>query len=301
MTTPASADGPWIGIDLGGTKVEGVVLDAALRPQHRTRIPTERDRGYRHIVSRVRALVDELRPAAPGVARVGIGTPGSISLRDGRLKGANTTCMNGERVREDLEQALGCAVVVENDANCFALAEARMGAGRGARVVFGVILGTGVGGGIVIDGAVWRGHQGIAGEWGHHRIDPAGPACWCGQRGCVEAMLCGPALERQWVEAGRQALPAAEIAALGDARAVALLDGWAALLGRALANVVNVLDPDVVVLGGGLSNMDVCYGRAREAVAAHVFNDELRTPIVRHALGDSAGVLGAALLTVPTR
>jgi len=299
MTRPG---GPYVGIDLGGTKIEGVVLDADLQPRLRTRVPTQRDKGYRHILERVRGLVTALRAEAPGVDYVGVGTPGSISLRDGRLKNANTTCMNGERVRDDLEQALGCAVRVENDADCFALAEARLGAARDGRVVFGVILGTGIGGGIVIDGELWRGHQRIAGEWGHTRIDPAGPACWCGQRGCVEALCAGPALERQYVAAGATACTAAEIGARareGEPTARALLARWVDVLGGALANVVNVLDPDVVVLGGGLSNLECLYDPAgRDAVARRVFNDELRTPIVRNALGDSAGVVGAALLTV---
>jgi fructokinase len=299
MTKPG---GPYVGIDLGGTKIEGVVLDADLQPRLRTRIPPERDKGYRHILERVRDLVASLRAEAPGVDRVGIGTPGSLSLRDGRLKNANTTCMNGERVRDDLEQALGCAVRVENDADCFALAEARLGAARDARVVFGVILGTGCGGGIVVDGELWRGHQRIAGEWGHTRIDPAGPTCWCGQRGCVEALCAGPALERQYVDARGAPCAAVEIGARardGEAVARTVLARWVDVLGGALANVVNVLDPDAVVLGGGLSNLDVLYdGAFRDAVARRVFNDELRTPIVRNALGDSAGVIGAALLTV---
>jgi fructokinase len=189
---------------------------------------------------------------------------------------------------------------MENDANCFALAEAVAGAGRGHELVFGVILGTGVGGGVVFGGRCWTGPQHIAGEWGHHSIDPAGPSCYCGHRGCVEAFLSGPALERAYREAGGTRRPAPEIAALareGDAAAKAALDGYLARFGRALANVIDILDPSVVVLGGGLSNLDVLYDRGRDEVAARVFNDELRTPIVRHELGDSAGVIGAALLT----
>jgi fructokinase len=293
------ADAARIGIDLGGTKIEGIVLDAGGRSLARERVPTERERGYDHIVARTADLVARLRPAAPGVAAVGIGTPGSISARDGTLKNSNTTCLNGRPLHADLERAIGLPVRMENDANCFAVAEAVHGAGRGHRIVFGVILGTGVGGGIVVDGRVWSGRQHIAGEWGHHRLDPAGPACYCGQRGCAEALLSGPALERAYVAAGGTAMDAAAIAAragAGDPTAVLVLDRYLDWFGRALANLINILDPEVVVLGGGLSNLDVLYDRGRQAVARYVFNDELRTPIVRHGLGDSAGVIGAALL-----
>jgi fructokinase len=288
-----------IGIDLGGTKIEGAVIDEDGRPVVRERVPTERERGYAHVLDRVAALVDRLRPQAPEAAVVGVGAPGSPSARDGTLKNSNTTCLNGRPLRADLEARLGCTVRLENDANCFALAEARGGAGRGHRVVFGVILGTGVGGGIVVDGRLWAGPQHIAGEWGHQAIDPAGPACWCGQRGCVEAFLSGPALAAAYRAAGGAAVEAPEVlrrAAAGEARAAAVVDRWLDRFGRALANVIDVLDPDVVVLGGGLSNVDALYDRGRAAVARYVFNDELRTPIVRHRLGDSAGVIGAALL-----
>jgi fructokinase len=192
-------------------------------------------------------------------------------------------------------------VHLENDANCFALAEALLGAGRGHEMVFGVILGTGIGGGLVVGGRLWRGPQDIAGEWGHHVLDPAGPACYCGARGCVETMLCGPALEAAHVAAGGPPCDAAAVAvraAAGDERAARVLERWLDRFGRGIANVVNILDPSVVVLGGGLSNIAALYARGRDAVARHVFNDELTTPIVQNGLGDSAGVIGAALLTV---
>jgi fructokinase len=208
--------------------------------------------------------------------------------------------LNGRPLRRDLAAALGLEVRLENDANCFALAEARGGAGRGHEMVFGVILGTGVGGGIVHRGMLWPGPQHIAGEWGHHRLEPDGPDCYCGQRGCVETMLAGPALEAAYHAASGQTASAAEIArraTAGDAGASAVMTTYLHRFGRALANVLTILDPDVVVLGGGLSNLDALYGAGRDAVARFVFNDELRTPIVRHELGDSAGVLGAALLT----
>jgi fructokinase len=293
------ADSRRIGIDLGGTKIEGIVLDGAGGIVVRERMPTESARGYEHVVARVAALVGRLGAHAPEAAWVGIGTPGSESRRDGTLKNSNTVCLNGRPLRRDLEQAFGRAVRIENDANCFAVAEAVHGAGRGHRMVFGVILGTGVGGGIVFDGTPWTGPQHLAGEWGHLRLDPHGPSCYCGQRGCVEAFLSGPALARAYAEAGGGAADAAVVvarAAAGEPAAMRVLERYLDTFGRALANLINVLDPDVVVLGGGLSNLEVLYDRGRDAVARYVFNDELRTPVVRNALGDSAGVIGAALL-----
>jgi fructokinase len=289
-----------IGIDLGGTKIEGVVLEGGRpEPVARLRVATERERGYDHILGRIAEVVAALRPHAPAARLVGIGTPGSTSARDGTLKNSNTTCLNGRRLADDLEARLGCRVRLENDANCFALAEALAGAGQGHGLVFGVIIGTGVGGGIVIDGRLRPGPQHIAGEWGHHAIDPAGPPCYCGQRGCVETLVSGPALEAAYRAAGGVACGAAEIAvraAVGEVVAGAVLERYLDRFGRALANVISILDPDVVVLGGGLSNLDVFYTRGRDAVARYVFNDELRTPIVPNRLGDSAGVYGAALL-----
>ncbi len=290
---------PSIGIDLGGTKIEGIVLDEGLAARHRVRIPTERERGYAHILDRVAEVAAALRPHAPDARTIGIGTPGSLSARDGRLKNSNTTSLNGRTLQVDLAARLGLPVRLENDANCFALAEARHGAGAGHAVVFGVILGTGVGGGIVVDGRLWSGPQHIAGEWGHHAIDPAGPPCYCGQRGCVETVLSGPALEAAYRTAGGPGCPVGQIAAraaASDRIAISVLERYVDTFGRALANVISILDPDLVVLGGGLSNLDVLYGPGRDAIARYVFNDELRTPIVRNRLGDAAGVIGAALL-----
>ena len=290
---------PRIGIDLGGTKIEGVVLADDGTIVERRRVPTERDRGYDHILDSVSALVRELLPLVPGCHAIGIGTPGATS-RGGLMKNSNTTCLNGRPVHADLEARIGLPIRMENDANCFALAEAVAGAGRGHELVFGVILGTGVGGGIVFRGEVWPGPQHIAGEWGHHVIDPAGPPCYCGQRGCVETLLSGPALEAAYRDAGgSQPAAASEIAARaasGDAVAARVLDAWLGYFGRAVANLIAILDPSAVVLGGGLSNLDVLYQRGRDAVARCIFNDELTTPIVKHRLGDSAGVIGAALL-----
>lgn len=289
-----------IGVDLGGTKIEGVVLDdATARVLARERVPTDSGRGYDHIVETVGALVDRLRAAHPGADGVGVGTPGALSSRTGLLKNSNTICLNGRDLAGDLARRVGGPLCLENDANCFALAEARHGAGRGGRLVFGVIMGTGVGGGMVIDGRLWSGPQHIAGEWGHHAIDPQGPPCYCGQRGCVETLISGPAVVRRYRELGGEAGDPAAIVArarAGEVLARAALGEFVERFGRALANLITILDPDVVVLGGGLSLIDELYDAGRAAVARHVFNDELRTPIVRHQLGDSAGVIGAALL-----
>ncbi len=289
-----------IGVDLGGTKIEGAVLDdASEQVLARQRVATDSGRGYAHIVETVGALVDRLRAAHPDAVSVGIGTPGAISSRTGLMKNSNTTCLNGRDLPADLARRIGGPLRVENDANCFALAEARRGAGQGGRFVFGVIMGTGVGGGLVIDGRLWSGPQHIAGEWGHHVIDPQGPHCYCGHRGCVEALISGPAVERRYRERGGDAADTAAIVArarAGDGLASQVVGELIAHFGRALANVIDILDPDVVVLGGGLSMIDELYGAGREAVARCVFNDELRTPIRRHQLGDSAGVIGAALL-----
>jgi fructokinase len=288
-----------IGIDLGGTKIEGVVLDAHNQPLFRHRIATESAGGYDHILDRIALLAARLRREAPECQGLGIGTPGSVSARDGTMKNSNTTCLNGRRLPADLEERLGFPVRIENDANCFALAEAVAGAGCGGTLVFGVILGTGVGGGIVHRGELLRGPQHLAGEWGHHSIDPNGPACYCGQRGCVEAFIAGPAVERQYRDAAAVGRTMAEIVAAsraGEEIARTVFGAFIARFGRAVANLIDILDPDVVVLGGGLSNIDELYTLGRDAVARYVFNDELRTPIRRNELGDSAGVIGAALL-----
>jgi len=288
-----------IGIDLGGTKIEGAVLDVANQPVFRERIATESARGYDHILDRIALLAETLRARAPECPMLGIGTPGSVSVRDGTMKNSNTTCLNGRHLPEDLTQRLGMPVRIENDANCFALAEAQSGAGGCQGLVFGVILGTGVGGGIVYRGELIRGPQHLAGEWGHHCIDPQGPACYCGQRGCVESFIAGPALERQYQARTGVAATMHEIVQAyrsGEPAASEVFAGFIDRTGRALANVIDILDPDVIVLGGGLSNIEELYTLGRAAVTRYVFNDELRTPIRRNVLGDSAGVIGAALL-----
>ncbi len=291
-----------IGIDLGGTKIEGIVLDAAGRELFRKRVETQQENGYRHILYRIKGLHDELAAQIQGAAHTfGIGTPGAISPRTGLLKNSNTVCMNGQPVKADLERLLDRKIEIQNDANCFAMAEALHGAGRGKKLVFGVIMGTGCGGGIVHKGEVITGPQAIAGEWGHMSIHPDGPLCYCGQRGCVETFISGGGLERRYAEQFGVKRPFKEIArdyAAGDAKTVEFMKVFFRYFGRSMANLIDVLDPDVVVLGGGVSNFDAIYTEGVAQVANYVFTDNLETPIVKHEIGDSAGVIGAALIGV---
>lgn len=290
-----------IGIDLGGTKIEGVLLEEDLGELRRLRVPTARERGYEAVLGSIAELYRALAREAGGPHALGVGTPGAISPRTGLLKNSNTTCLNGRPVREDLERLFGRPFALQNDANCFALAEARLGAGRGRGLVFGVILGTGCGGGLVIDGTARVGPQRIAGEWGHMVLDPAGPPCYCGARGCVEAFISGGGLERRWQALRGERRPLEELLALyraGEPAASALFAELFARFGQALANLINALDPDIVVLGGGVSNIDELYSEGIPEVRRRVFTDACDTPIVRHALGDSAGVLGAALIGI---
>ena len=289
-----------IGIDLGGTKTEGIVINEAGKMLYCERRPTPQDQGYRAILKTIHALVLDLEEKAGQSCRVGIGTPGAISTRTGCLKNSNTVCLNGKPVKDDLEKILSRPIRLANDANCFALSEALDGAGQGAGVVFGVIMGTGVGGGIVINGQLIEGLQHIAGEWGHNVLETDGPPCYCGKDGCVETLLSGPGLARDYaLDGGDPSLDAKQIvthAAQGDARAEAAMQRYLNRFGRALSTVINILDPDVVVLGGGMSNIARLCTDGRERVARYVFNDELRTRILPHVHGDSSGVRGAAQL-----
>ena len=288
-----------IGIDLGGTKIEGVVLDEGNQVVVRSRVATESAAGYEHIVERVGSIAAELLQLAPDCPMVGIGTPGAVSQRTGRMKNCNTVCLNDRDLPGDLQRCIGRPVRVENDANCFVLAEATCGSAKGAEVVFGVIIGTGVGGGIVCDGKLLRGPQRIAGEWGHHSIDPNGPDCYCGQKGCVEQYISGPAVERQYRRETNETATMTEIVARargGEAAASSVMAAFIDRFGRALANVVSILDPDVIVLGGGLSNVNRLYANVPRLWAPFVFSDSVSTPLRRAAHGDSGGVRGAAWL-----
>jgi fructokinase len=297
------------GVDLGGTKIEGAVIDP-LRPDQalcRLRVPTEGNLGYAHVIRQVVRLVRMLERKS-GVKRpawIGFGTPGVIDPRTGVLKNSNTLCLNGNPIRDDLRSALGVEARVANDANCFALAEAMFGAGRNRRVVVGLILGTGCGGGVVVDGRVLDGLHGIAGEWGHNPICGERTPCYCGRSGCVETVISGPALERFYrARSGRRARMPEVVAraAKGEAAARATLRRLQSRFGEAIAAVINILDPDAVIIGGGVGNIDILYGEGtREAVLRHVFNKELRTEFLRPTLGDSAGVFGAAMLSDGSR
>jgi fructokinase len=288
-----------IGIDLGGTKIEGIVLDAQGEELFRKRIETQRESGYRHILNRIKELHDELAAQIKNQPHTfGIGAPGVISPRTGLMKNSNTVCMIGQPVKSDLENLLGRKIEIQNDANCFAMAEALHGAGRGKKLVFGVIMGTGCGGGIVHNGEVIVGRQAIAGEWGHLSINPDGPLCYCGQRGCVETYISGGGLEARYAEKFGVKKSFREIEKdfyAGEPQAAGFMKIFFRNFGRALANLIDVLDPDVIVLGGGVSKFGALYTEGVAEVAKFVFNDSLETPIVKNQLGDSAGVIGAAL------
>lgn len=288
-----------IGIDLGGTKTEGIVMSPDGETIVRRRVDTPTAHGYRAVIDAIRALALELEAAAGARCTVGVCTPGSISARTGLLKNSNTACLNGREVQRDLETALDRPVIIENDANCFAVSEAVDGAARGYGVVFGVIMGTGVGGGVVLDGRLHAGPQHIAGEWGHNVLEAAGPPCYCGKRGCVELYLSGPGLLGDWPDANGAPGSVPELLARargGEAVAEAVLERFLDRFGAALATVVNILDPDAVVLGGGLSNIDELYTRGADALAGRIFNDQAMTPVLKNRHGDASGVRGAARL-----
>jgi len=300
-----------IGVDVGGTKIEAIALDREGRELARRRVATPA-RDYAKTIDAVRALVVGLeRELGAGRARVGVGMPGAISSLTGLVKNANSTPLNGRPLVEDLARALGREIRVANDANCFALSEASDGAGAGRRLVFGVILGTGVGGGIVHDGRLWLGPNAIAGEWGHNEMPSRTEAglpdtlCYCGRRRCIETFVSGPALaadHRRRAPEAPPSLDAAGIAALadaGDVAARATMTRFYERLAGALATVINVVDPDVVVLGGGLSNLAPLCEELRARLTAHVFSDALTTEVVRNRHGDSSGVRGAAWLWPP--
>src|SRR3990172_5911396 len=289
-----------IGIDLGGSKIELIALERSGREALRRRVATPQG-DYARTLRTVTDLVHEAERELGARGSVGIGIPGTLSLASGRVKNANSTCLNDRPLKEDLEAALAREVRLANDANCFALSEAIDGAGQGAAVVFGVILGTGVGGGVVAHGRVLTGPNAIAGEWGHNPLplpveaDLPLPPCYCGRRGCIETYLSGPGLARD-SGTGLEAPEIVARAANGDERCEAALARYEERLARSLAGVINLLDPDVIVLGGGISNIRRLYARVPQLWGPHVFSDRVTTRLVRHAHGDSSGVRGAAWL-----
>ncbi len=295
------------GIDLGGTKAEGVVLGPGRLNDilFRDRVPTGAENGYEFILGQITKLV-AMMEAKLGYRpeRIGIGSPGTLDPGLGTMKGCNSECMNGQRMKEDLERLLKMQVEIANDANCFALAETRMGVVKqkypNAKVVFGIIMGTGVGGGLVIDGHVINGLQGIAGEWGHNFLDESAGPCYCGKSGCVEKVISGPDLERYYFSVTGNKLRMKEIYARykagTDEAATQTMKRLTHFFGLATSVLINIIDPDVIVIGGGVGNIDEIYTDGVESLKKFVFNHRLDTPIVKPMLGDSAGVFGAAYL-----
>ena len=295
------------GIDLGGTKIEGIILKSREEPEEliRLRVDTEAHLGYHHILGRIEELTRKLAiESGQKLVSLGIGTPGTLDPNTQTLKNSNTTCLNGQPFLRDLKAKLKVPIFIANDANCFALAETQMGSVKNklpdAKVVFGVIMGTGIGGGLVVNGQVLNGRQGIAGEWGHNFLDESGGHCYCGRIGCVEKVISGKELERHFFEqTGRKEqlknLYQAHLAG-SDSEASALINRLIHFFGKAMAPVINILDPDAIVLGGGVGNIDLLYTEGVREVEKYVFNYKMETVFLKPSLGDSAGVFGAAFL-----
>ena len=284
-----------LGIDLGGTKTEAILLDDSLNVLERKRVPTPKD-DYSEIVDTISNLVLDVSSNVSDFS-LGVCTPGAISKKTGMIKNSNTQCLIGKPLKEDLEKKLKKNITMENDANCFVTAESKMGAAKNFDLVFGVIMGTGVGGGITVNGKLHSGRTNIAGEWGHHTLHRNGNPCYCGKTGCVETYISGPALEQKWESLSGESKSVPEILSnldsdIGKIWKSEFLENF----GYGLANVIDILDPDAIVLGGGLSNIDFLYREGKNSVYEKVFSDLVDTPILRNELGDSAGVYGAALL-----
>jgi len=284
-----------LGIDLGGTKIEGILLDENLDIIQRKRIPTPQN-DYHKILDSISSLTIDILANIEDYS-IGICTPGAISKKTGLIKNSNTQCLIGKSLREDLENKLDKKISMENDANCFVIAESTMGAAKEFSVVFGVIMGTGVGGGIIINGKIHQGRTNIAGEWGHHTLHQNGNNCYCGKQGCVETYISGPSLEKRWKELTGKSQSMPEIVQnFDDSNMKLWKHEFLENFGFGLANVIDILDPDVIVLGGGLSNINFLYTEGKNSVYQKVFSDLIDTPILKNKLGDSAGVFGAALL-----
>src|SRR5260221_3278787 len=298
---------PLWGIDLGGTKIEGAILPSLHDPTPiiRTRIDTEASKGYKHIIAQMGKLVTKMREQTGLTPHaIGFGTPGVLDPVLLTMKNCNSTALNGMPLKKDLEAVLKIPVVLANDANCFALAETHWGIVKekfpGGLVVFGIIMGSGVGGGIVIDGKVWNGHHGIAGEWGHNYLDDSGGACYCGKTGCVETIISGPALQRFYAGITGNNITLKEIVLKyqqhTDEAATQTIQRLCRFFGKAVSVVINLLDPDVIVIGGGVGNIDVVYTEGLKSLKEFIFNNRVDVPILKPSLGDSAGVFGAAAL-----
>ena len=292
-----------IGVDMGGTKIETVVLDEGGKEIHRRRISTPAKEGYNAIVNTVVEEIHRAESAIPNLDAVttGICIPGSINPDNGLVQNANTTCLNHMPFHTDINRLLKRETAMENDANCFALAEAVAGAAKGKSLVFGVIMGTGCGGGIAIDGRVRKGPHAMAGEWGHVSIDPDGAPCFCGKKGCIETMISGGGVEKAFARKFSEPLSMRAIVdgfRNGEPRCSEVFNTFLDDFGRALGGLISILDPDAVVLGGGLSNIDELYTLGIEKVRRYAFHDNLKTPVLKNALGDSAGVIGAAWIGI---
>ena len=294
-----------LGIDLGGTKIEGIVLKSKENPEEviRHRVDTEEETGYSQVISNIKSLVDSIENRINHkFNKLGIGTPGTIDPETGLLKNSNSQCLNGMPIQKDLSKTLGKTILIQNDANCFALAETLLGSVKdqypNAKNVFGIIIGTGVGGGVIIDGKTLYGSQGIGGEWGHTIVTDNGDKCYCGKRGCVETVISGRALQIYYNKISGKKLKFEEIYAIknSDKDAKKTLKRLIKYFGKGLSNVVNIIDPEVIVLGGGLSNIDELYTEGYNELKKYVFNPTFKTPLLKPKLGDSAGVYGAALL-----
>ena len=289
-----------IGIDLGGTKIEGILLSNDNKIIERKRILTRQEKGYEFIIDRVVQLINNMKSISEKECQIGICTPGSLDMKTGILKNSNTICLIGKPIKEDLENKLNCSIAIDNDANCFAMAEALLGSGKNYDIIFGVIMGTGVGGGLVLNREIHHGRLFIAGEWGHQILYPNGRECYCSKKGCVETYLSGPALEKEWKKNSNESLPLEKIIELYDTQPnnhyVKWKNEFLSNFAIALSNVINIIDPDVVVLGGGLSNIDFLYNEGISLIHSNIFSNKKDTPILPNALGDSAGVFGAALL-----
>ncbi|WOV93824.1 MAG: ROK family protein [Candidatus Nitrosoabyssus spongiisocia] len=281
-----------IGIDLGGTKIEGVLFTDTLKVIHKIRIPTPT--AYEDILDSISSLVGDLKSIKSNV-KIGICTPGVISNKTQKIINSNTQCLINKSFKTDISNKIDQDILIDNDANCFTLAEATHGHAKDHDVVFGVILGTGVGGGIFFDNKIWSGANLMAGEWGHHVLNRDGNSCYCGQKGCVETYISGPALERRWSEISGTHLPLESILQLGDSRIKQWKNEFLNNFGRSMANVISILDPNVIILGGGLSNIDFLYTEGKDHIYQNISNSE-DTKLLKNKLGDSAGVFGAGLL-----